>query len=300
METGNLEVNWVWALMMAAPRWEVQLALVLLHALLHKAAQGIVAPAIGRYLDCKPWTQGIIAREIARWEQLIGLTQTPQEARDNYIWWVIVGLCHLVGGLLCVPAVAGVTGDVALPLVRHSILVETGFELVDCLEKGYTRLFHPRGRDIVTNQLAFLVFAHHSTSAALGLPANVYHSDSPLMHEMVLLLQGASAFAILGTQYAMTLNVARVSELRQMQLIASLSCLVIVYTRFVRCLTLSYELLLFFLQKEDTYFVSVGSTCFLLMFVFSAVVLQDTLKRAYKFGTMSAAEAKRRYGAHEK
>ena len=239
-------------------------------------------------------------REIARWEQLIGLTQTPQEARDNYIWWVIVGLCHLVGGLLCVPAVAGVTGDVALPLVRHSILVETGFELVDCLEKGYTRLFHPRGRDIVTNQLAFLVFAHHSTSAALGLPANVYHSDSPLMHEMVLLLQGASAFAILGTQYAMTLNVARVSELRQMQLIASLSCLVIVYTRFVRCLTLSYELLLFFLQKEDTYFVSVGSTCFLLMFVFSAVVLQDTLKRAYKFGTMSAAEAKRRYGAHEK
>ena len=65
METGNLEVNWVWALMMAAPRWEVQLALVLLHALLHKAAQGIVAPAIGRYLDCKPWTQGIIARCLA-------------------------------------------------------------------------------------------------------------------------------------------------------------------------------------------------------------------------------------------
>lgn len=241
-------------LLTSKPELEVQLVLVLIHTIFWKVVILALLDLASRYVEKQPWKDRFIALNRQN------LLDFGMDFGNRDKLWFLAAVFnipiifqHLVGGMLCVPSVFGfsvIPSQVAFALARHGALCETGFEVGDVLTKIYEYLFTEDGRIKTPPSVLKFILMHHLMGICMVVPMNLYFGDSTGYHEGVMLLQGAGAIGLFAQMYGYTLDIAKRSDFRKMQLLMSFCFINLVYSRIVRFFPLMYFLL------EDLYYSS--------------------------------------------
>lgn len=189
---------------------------------------------------------------------------------------------HLLGGCLCLPAIfgLGVPRHVALALARHGALTELGWEIQDMVERLYERFFHEQGPTLQPNGAFFFLCMHHVMQWALVIPMNLYYSDLSGYHELVFMLEGASAAAGLIGFYGYTLDATKRPQLLQMVILNAVGLTIMVYSRFVHYWWSLFKCLSHFFAEGSYMVFLVGVACgvFAMPFIAMSFVPQQWAK----------------------
>lgn len=237
------------SLVWCRPTIGVQLALVGVQWVLWSVFIPLAVPLIEARIKRQPWGSALVAhyREANR-KVYIHYPDAESALREAARLMAVVPQ-HVIGGLLCVPAVypsiaaaLGIERARAVSLAMHGALSEVGWEVQDCLMRGRELLFSPRARAPSPLAWTAVLAMHHSVGLVLVLPMNLAFGDEPAYHELVLLLQGASALGVVATFYVMALDTTRPAQLRQMQVVATGILLLFLYARCGRYTQLAFEL----------------------------------------------------------
>ena len=281
-------------LVWAAPTWEAQVTLALLHAVLWAVVVNVALP---------PFIRGTI-RRLVRKRQYLALNR---ETFRKVLGWdmgddeehvlrevalmLAVVVQHGFGGLLCAPSVLGL-GEWLPPrcagaLARHGGLCEVGWEIGDSMLRAHQmarggaggRARNPPG-------LLLMLLLHHSAAQCLVLPLNVHYGDNVHYHEGVLLLQLAAFVALLCQQYGFTLDVTVRLGLRRMRLAIALSFAALVWSRVLRYGYVWYALLSTFYADESWGVLGLACTPLGLMSLFNVAMVRDATEKLLKFSRM--------------
>lgn len=155
---------------------------------------------------------------------------------------------HLVGGLLCVPAVffPGVlfSNETATALACHGALCEMGWEIEDSLCRLRILFFGtPEEKAREPAVMMFLFLTHHVLTLVCAIPMNIYFREDPSYHEMVFGLQ-AIAFVSLFLGFRLIEQDMQTKEgLFRMRVMSTVQFGFTTYYRVFRFIILSYRLL---------------------------------------------------------
>jgi len=277
---------WVGSLLMCQPTLSVQL----LETLLLAMAFGVILPASTRFFSkvfrTRPWydhTAGIF-REMM--EKGMGIEMTDEMIEKAMGQNIPIMSQHLLGGILCLPAIfgLGVPRAAALALARHGALVELGWELQDTAERLYERCCTPNGHVTQPNGLFFFLMMHHAMQWALVIPMNLYYSELSGYHELIFLLEGASGSAALIGFYGFTLDISKKKELLQMIVLNAMGFVIMVYSRFVHYWWSLFKCLSHFYAEGAMVVLAVGFVCGVVLMPFVAFsFIPQQWKKLVKF-----------------
>ena len=284
-------------LLLATPRLDIQLTLLLLHAVFWAAITRLAKLPIkafvvrqsaawqARWLQFnRKWVHGMLGRD--------DIMTDDKATLDFAAGYLGVMLQHIVGGCLCVPSLLGLQSLPTVPLAAHGALCEAGWELQDMVRilRDLT-LGGEEGR--ANNPTVAVVFMtlHHSVGLALVVPMNAsrYHS-SALYHEGVFMLQLAAAIAGLMQQYGFSLDVSTRGGLLRMKVSVCLVFTVVAWTRVVRYAWVLSGLLAEFEATGAFALWRVCLTVAILMGLFNVIILLDCAAKLAKFLPMSVSD----------
>jgi len=246
----------------------------------------------------KPWLIAAGERDYDRGgkelHEKLGMPKTKDQFvvqfMDQWSWLQVVGVQHLLGGLLCLPAILGL-GDpsVASSLACLGVLSEMGWEIEDMLTLIYKRYFLPDGKDKVPGALLVLLGVHHSMTTILGLPLVLHYRNFEVLHWLCFDLQAAAACALMISEYTKLLDVTKPSQLIQFQVLTGFALMVMVGTRGFHWIYLCARFMYVWYEDKAWVFLGVGTCMSLLFSAFNWVgVIEPFYKRFVKFMKISA------------
>jgi len=105
----------------------------------------------------------------------------------------------MVGGCFAIPYLAGMVADPkwGFALVRHGTLLEMGWELGDSIRLFYVRNFVEDGVNLADKSEITAALIHHPMTLMMCIPMNLTYGEAPIYAEVVFVMQGASATALL-------------------------------------------------------------------------------------------------------
>mmetsp|Transcript_58241 Transcript_58241/g.147700 ORF Transcript_58241/g.147700 Transcript_58241/m.147700 type:complete len:339 (+) Transcript_58241:53-1069(+) len=277
-------------LLLAAPRLEVQLALAGIQAVIwYVLIYRILPPYISSFIRSMRTRERFLDNCARAYKKMLMLDfQGDRELLFEFaVIFQGIMLQHLVGGLLCLPAVLGcswVPRSVASALACHGALCEVGWEIQDTLVRLKERVCDGEsGRKKNPASFMAALLLHHAFSQCLVLPLNMYYRDNSYYHEAVLLLQAASMAAMVCQSYGFTLDVSKPAEMRQMQVAVSAAFLVVVWSRLLRYAYIWYVLIVNFLADENVFVLRLAMPPLIMGSLFNILVLADFFKKFAKF-----------------
>eukprot|EP00510_Aplanochytrium_minuta_P005471 CAMPEP_0184017912 /NCGR_PEP_ID=MMETSP0954-20121128/7824_1 /TAXON_ID=627963 /ORGANISM="Aplanochytrium sp, Strain PBS07" /LENGTH=299 /DNA_ID=CAMNT_0026299249 /DNA_START=287 /DNA_END=1186 /DNA_ORIENTATION=+ len=281
---GNLSNVKVSDLLAAKEDFKTQLLLAVTMAVFVKIFFNFSVVHLRRIVDSKPWKEQFL-RLTKRTYKSIGVDYGSDE-----IWYEAalvqfpLVLHHLIGGLLCVPAVFGITGiseETAYALARHGALFETAFELQDIGTRVY-QYFYDKDFDKKNPPMVVrMLIMHHSCGLCTVIPMNMYFGSSVLFHEAVFLLQGAAGISIGASVYCYMLDLSKNEDIFRFKIMSVVALITIVYTRVVRYCTLGFETS-YMLYSENFLVFLIYTAGGFLMSGFNIVLLKDSIKKFKK------------------
>eukprot|EP00441_Pelagodinium_beii_P021790 CAMPEP_0197662766 /NCGR_PEP_ID=MMETSP1338-20131121/54660_1 /TAXON_ID=43686 ORGANISM="Pelagodinium beii, Strain RCC1491" /NCGR_SAMPLE_ID=MMETSP1338 /ASSEMBLY_ACC=CAM_ASM_000754 /LENGTH=248 /DNA_ID=CAMNT_0043240757 /DNA_START=237 /DNA_END=983 /DNA_ORIENTATION=+ len=170
---------------------------------------------------------------------------------------------HLLGGMLCVPAVfgCGVSQKTAICLVRHGALIELGWEIQDTALRLWDRYTTLEGAKRNPWAMLKLMLIHHALQWTLVIPMNLHYSHLSGYHELVFMLEGAAGFAGVAGFYGYTCDTSKRPELRTLIICNACNLVIMVYTRFVHYWWSAFKCLLHFWQVGAYLELTAGVVC---------------------------------------
>lgn len=214
--------------------------------------------------------------------------------QETWAWHQTLTIQHLVGGLLCVPAIVpgfcGLDPSVAASLACLGILSEIGWEIEDILTWIYKHFATPNGKDKVPNVMLIMLSIHHSLTTLLGLPMILHYRDLKILHWLCFDLQAAAAISAMVTEYTKLLDMTNPQQLRQFQFLTFLCLVVMIVTRGFHWLYLSGKFMIIWYQEERWIFLLVGTPVILVfsLLINWVVCIESYYKRFVKFMKVSA------------
>lgn len=210
---------------------------------------------------------------------------------DDEVWLmfselIVIGLQHLLGGFLILPALLGLVNPiVAGQLAIVGALSEVAYDLYDSarsLFRYYVRGNLPGGQ----KALKFLLL-HHQLSMLLVVPLNVYYGANRYYLHMVFNLMGAGGFALFVSHAGQMLDLHTRRDLLVMRALTTVQFLIMAYTRVVAYIPLCAILLATTYADRAWLLLSVGTLALGAMGVFNAMLLPSTYNRMRKFWRLS-------------
>lgn len=191
---------------------------------------------------------------------------------------------HIVGGILCIPAVIGMTGTTVSSLACHCGICEVGWELQDITSRLCQIVFGGQdGR--AKNPLAVMILMgiHHTMGLGLVIPMNVYYHDNPYYHELLFNLQFAAGVALGMQSWGYTLNVKTPDGLLKMKASVIFVWLTMMWSRVVRYCPISYSLLRTFWANGHHAMLYGGVVVIVCMGLINVLMVADATKKLLKF-----------------
>eukprot|EP00042_Codosiga_hollandica_P044758 m.446566 g.446566 ORF g.446566 m.446566 type:complete len:192 (+) comp56869_c0_seq28:332-907(+) len=149
---------------------------------------------------------------------------------------LIHGLHHVTIGIMVIPAAYGLLDrSIALALLRHSTLWEMAFELVDFYDTFVIRMFDPEGHKKRPNRIVLVKILHHAAATLLGIPLNLYYSDSQALADFLFMMQGAAAVTIVPGKHCLDFSRTALSVCDEQQGAVSVLTLIFFTARCIRC-----------------------------------------------------------------
>jgi len=277
------------------------LLLVLSLALVWFVVFYVAAAIIHPLVHNKPWLVAAGERDYDRGgkelHEKLGAPKTkPQFVEmfmDMWAWNQTLSIQHLLGGLVCLPAVVpghfGMDASIASSLACLGILSEMGWELEDMLVWIYKRFATTRGKEKVPNALLLVLAIHHSLTSILGLPMVLYYRDLDVLHWLCFDLQAAAAISLMVTEYTKLLDVTKPSQLRQFQSLTLFALVVMIATRGFHWVYLCSKFIYIWYQDENWGFFVIGTIISLAFSLFNwGFCIEPFYKRFKKFMKVSA------------
>ena len=181
--------------------------------------------------------------QIMNFKKMLNVDIERDYARNLYMKAWGIGAQHLTGGIFSIPLLCGL-GDpkVAVALTRHAALCEMGFEVGDFLAMIKTRMFEKDGAKKLPMVIIIVMSFHHSMTCLMAIPMNLNYGDKVIYAEILFIMQGAAAVAILIGQYSSMIDVKTDSGVSQMFWLTLLSSFIMFYTRGIHYLWIGYRM----------------------------------------------------------
>lgn len=218
---------------------------------------------------------------------------------------VICGMQHLVGGFLCLPAVAnfwgypglanslGISPSLAIFMAKQGAMCEAGWELSDGLIRGYQKFIQGR-HDLQPKALCILMAVHHTLGLTMVVPMCTYYGGHPLFHETVFLLQFAAGVALTLQQFGFMLNIAENSaDLFKMKIYVLITFVCMWWARGIRYVWILYSFVTYFLAFENYTMVAAVIFQALVMGLLNLLMIVDSTKKTSKYLSMTMEDAKK-------
>lgn len=249
----NISLN---NLLQAAPFWEVQLLLAVLHTVFwYLVSTYVIQPGIKVAVNALP----TVTRE-----HYLSLSQAsaPKKLRfylatqKDLPMEVIAsentgGFMHFAAIFLCLPSLLGLgfSPSVAAALSCHSALCELGFEIQETVVRfrEFASDDHVRQAKNPGDALGIMV-AHHLVTQWVVLPLNLYYHDNAYYHEAIFLLQMAAAVSFFSLHFGMTCDMKKQGHLLWMKINMTVTTLALVWGRLLRFLYVWFMLYWTFFQ----------------------------------------------------
>lgn len=229
-------------LLLAAPRMDVQICLVVIHTIcwffLVNYVFKAIAISIIRNLQNK---ERFISFHRDSYKKILGMDIGANEEEE--IEFIAEGegtiTQHGIGGSLCLPSALGFgylfpTG-IASAMACHGSLTEIGTEVEDMLCRVYAMIYGgEKGRNKSPASLWFFLICHHSVACLLVIPMNVFYGHNSYYHEMSMWLQLAAFLAFMIQQYGYLLDIKTPGGLMEMKMSVAIAWVIMVWTRVVR------------------------------------------------------------------
>jgi len=283
---------------MAAPRLEVQLALVAIQAVFwYVALSHLLPPYFARAINSMKSRERFLDNSAKSYKKLFTLDFNGD--REQLFEFTVLFQCiatqHMVAGLLCLPSVLGcswVSPPVASALACHGALCEVGWEIQDFLVRLKEIAFDGEsGRKKNPASFMAVLIMHHTVAQCLVLPLNLYYRDNVYYHEAVLLLQAATVVAMLCQSYGFTLDVSLPAERRQMTVSVTLAFCVALWARGLRYAYIWYVLLTAFLADGNIFVLKMALVPVVMFSLFNIVVVADFYRKFAKFALARGRKA---------
>lgn len=291
-------------LLLAAPKLEVQLVLVLIQAILW---HWVIFRALPPYIR-------VLIESLERKDQFFDLNKRMFKTICQIDFGDDKGLLvdytlifngimvqHFFGACLCLPAVLGwrwVSPPVASALACHGAICEVGWEIQDSAVRLKELLFDGElGRK--KNPAGYLLVnaIHHSCALCLVLPLNLHYRDCPHYHEAIFLLQASVAVSLSCQQLGFTLDVGTRRGLRLMQVLVTVVFAAFLWGRLLRYGYLWSELLGMFHADGNFFMLRLAMAPLVLMSLFNILLVVDSFQKFHKFvlcrGSGAVAEGAR-------
>lgn len=272
---------------------ETSLEIQFLEALVIAVTLGLAFPPLQRASLCffksRPWYGFTSALMKDMMEKMLGIDMDEQFLSKMMGSMLTIPGQHMLGGLLCVPAIlgCGVSRETALCLARHGALIELGWEIQDTAERLWDRFATPDGAKRNPWAMFRVMLIHHGMQWALVIPMNLHYSHLSGYHELIFMLEGAAGFAGLAGFYGYTCDTSKRSELQQLILWNALNFIIMIYTRFVHYWWSVYKCLHFFWQAGAYPELVAGIVCGLgLMPYVGALFIPEQWHKLRKFVTL--------------
>ena len=267
----------------------IQLALLVLHALLWHVITTRAARRIAPWCRAQPWIERFRARAGSTLRRGYGIQFKDEDDMFALVMLVAAILCvHLTGGLLCVPALlAKRPSSLVVALAAHGSLVEAGWELSDVFVRvtGVLGLRGPRGRAENPRGLVLLLLCHHAVAVTMVVPmnANAMLRTDRDYHELSFLLQAAAFVAGFSQLYGFTLDCDTEQGLRRMRLSVFFSWFSAVWSRGYRYLIVAWRLWRRVCATQSTNMALGGAIGLAGMTLFNLAINIDTTRKLVKF-----------------
>ena len=277
-----------WRLLVAAPEFEVQIFLAVLHAIawqfaVRRLATRVIAPWIMR----RPWAARYRRRCYETLTHGYGVRFKDEEHAFKFssLFAAFVAI-HIVGGLLCVPSLLVGQTSLTTALAAQGALIEIGWEASDLVVRAWqlAGFEGQAGRDINPPMLVFFAVCHHTMGTSMILPMNVYFRDNRDYHELVFLLQFGAFVAMFSQAYGYTLDVSTRGGLVRMRRAALWTFVSVLWSRGIRYVVIGARLLDAIKRAGHERMYTGGVAGLLGMMIFNAVVIADCARRLWKFG----------------
>lgn len=283
-------LGWGHAILRSETTLQVQVAEALVLAVLVKAVMMLTTKVVKIVSAGKPYIPRVI--ELTQRQMKTMLQVDIDEELALHFWEITwgIGVQHMLGGALCVPLITGrfCSYETALVLARHGALCEVGWEIGDIVERAWQVLFGGEyGKKMNPLPLLALLACHHAMSMCLVIPMNVNFHDLIPYFELVFLLEGAAAVALIAQQYSYTLNVDSLFDLRQMFWMTLANFSNMVFCRMIYYWYVVYKILVAFWAANSMGFFYAGFVvAILLMPVIGFLFCADGVKKLMKFGKL--------------
>jgi len=294
MASGNITLSIVpvfsgigWRdLLFARPVLEVQVVLILLHAILwYVVISWLLPPHILSLIDrlksktCYLETQRYALRKLLATRED---EEDPLPGFLTYFHGVIVQ--HFAGALLCLPSLLGcASAPVASALACHGALIEVGWEIQDSLMRIKEMTWDGEaGRRRNPTKLVVPMFMHHVLAQILVVPMNLYYHDCKLYHEAIFVLQGIAVFSYACQHFGYTCDINVAKELRQLRVATTASLVAITWSRGIHSTYLWYALLTLIYSEGRHALFWVAVFPVICMSLFNAIMVMDCCQKFSK------------------
>jgi hypothetical protein len=267
------------------PELHCQLAVLAVGVPLIAASIALGSWAVFNLLKAHPSRESVVARMKQE------LREFGWAMNDDQIWLmscelVVIGLQHLIGGLLILPALLHV-GD---PTTAHKLAIvgalsEVAYDVYDTLRSLYRYFVTqslPGGRTV----LIFMVL-HHQLSILLVLPMNTHYGHNPYYLTMLLNLMGAGGFSLFVGHAARMLDLRTRRDLRRMRWLKTIEFAIMAYTRVVAYGPLCVCFLRTMHSDGAWRLLFAGTLALTVMGIFNAMLLPSMYRRVVKVWSMT-------------
>eukprot|EP00967_Tisochrysis_lutea_P129090 scaffold221633_cov32-Tisochrysis_lutea.AAC.2 len=202
---------------------------------------------------------------------------------------------HALGGALCLASAAGVSSELAFALARHGALCEMGWEAQDVLVRAWQCVFGGEaGRAKNPAGLLLVLCLHHMMGMSLVIPINLFYPRNQYVHEVVCLLQGAAAVALLMQNYGYTLDTSTPGGLLRMKLSVGCVWVVVLWSRVLRFTFLFFKLVPTIFADGNIVISSGAVIVVLAMSYINFIFFADATRKLLKFGRLTVSEGGKR------
>jgi len=270
------------------------LSMAVLWCAFFSVGTAIIAPLV----ENKPWLVAACERDYKSYrkgKEEFGTETTLEEylkiKMHQWPWSQLVLSQHLIGGMLCVPSIAGWFDEkTAASLACVSIVSEMGWEIQDITTMFYQRFFTVSGKSVVPNVMLIFVPLHHSFTTCLAIPAVLHYRHLRILHWLCFDLQVASAFCMGIVEYTKLLDVTKSRELMQFRWLTFFALILTLWTRVLHFIYLLFNFATVWYADKAWGFLTIGIITGLQFSIFNwFVAIVPCFQRFVKFSQASNA-----------
>lgn len=280
-------MSFAWRLLVAAPEFQVQITLALLHAIAWQlAVRRLAVGSISPWINRQSWASVYKRRSHDTLTNGYGVHFKDEAAAYNFssLFAAFVTI-HLVGGVLCIPSLVFGQTPVTTALAAQGALIECGWEASDLAVRAWQLcgMEGQAGRDVNPPALVFFAVCHHVMGTVMILPMNVCLRANRDYHELVCLLQFGAVISFYAQAYGFTLDVTTREGLTGMRRAVAWTFVSVLWGRGIRHVVIGARLLATIKGAGHEMMWQGGVVGLSLMGIFNFVVIVDTCRKMWKF-----------------